>query len=391
MGSGSQTSRPTTPGAGRRAKDALEAKERYRALVHASPDAVTVTDLEGRIVEVSQRAVDWYGFGSAEELIGLSAFELIAPETRAQAALNLGETLRTGWGRLVGEALRKDGSRFLAELTASLIRDAGGAPVAFIGVTRDISQARSAEQALVARNEELARANEELARLQRAKDELVATISHELRTPLVTGIGYLDMLLEGRFGKLTPAGQRRMQVAQKNLKRLSRLIDDLLQYNRVVQSARRYAPALQRVDLLEVIDECVTELLARTRRRRRSLTVEVDEQVPPVSADPDLLRTVISNLLDNAARHAGRSQIRVSARARQEHVEIVIADDGRGMDAASQLRAFDPFYQAGEDREGLGLGLFIVRAIVESHGSSVRLESAPGEGTTISFSLAAVR
>lgn len=371
---------------------ALEAEGRYRALVHASPDAVTVTDLEGRIVEVSQRAVEWYGFASAEELVGLSAFELIAPETRAQAAANLTETLRTGWGRLVGEALRKDGSRFVAELTASLVRDAGGAPIAFIGVTRDITQARVAEQALVARNEELARANEELARLQRAKDELVATLSHELRTPLVTGIGYLDMLLEGRFGKLTPAGQRRMQVALKNLKRLSRLIDDLLQYNRVVQSARRYAPALQKVDLLEVIDECVTELLARTRRRRRSLIVEVDEQVPRVSADPDLLRTVIANLLDNAARHAGRgSQIRVAARERRGRVEIAIADDGRGMDAASQLRAFDPFYQASEDREGLGLGLFIVRAIVEAHGSSVRLESAPGEGTTIAFSLAAVK
>ncbi len=370
--------------------EALEAKERYRALVHASPDPVTVTDLAGRIVEVSQRAVEWYGFGTAAELIGLSAFELIAPETRPQAAVNLAETLRTGWGRLVGEALRKDGSRFVAELTASLVRDADGAPIAFVGVTRDITQSRAAEQALLARNEELARANEELARLQRAKDELVATLSHELRTPLVTGIGYLEMLLDGELGKLTARGQRRMQVALRNLRRLSRLIDDLLQYNRVVQSAQRYSPALQRVDVLEVIDECVTELLARTRRRRRSLVVDVAPELPRASADPELLRTVIANLLDNAARHAGaRTQIRICARQRDGRVELAIEDDGLGMDAASQLRAFDPFYQAGENREGLGLGLFIVRAILEAHGSQVMLESAPGKGTTIRFSLAA--
>jgi len=158
----------------------------------------------------------------------------------------------------------------------------------------------------------------------------------------------------------------------------------------VVQSTQRYSPALERVDLLDVLDECATELLARTRRKRKSLHLEVPEDLPRVHADPSLLRTVLANLLDNAARHAPRSAIRVTAREEGERVAITIADNGPGMDPQSRLRAFDPFFRAGESREGLGLGLFIVRAILEAHGSEANLESVPGEGTAITFSLPSV-
>jgi signal transduction histidine kinase len=283
---------------------------------------------------------------------------------------------------------RKDGSSYHARLSLAAVR-LQGRPC-WQAVVEDVDERKRIMLELEARNAELARANEELARLHRAKDEFVATISHELRTPLVTGIGYLDLLLEGKLGSLSARAEGRMRIALRNLKRLSRLIDDLLDYNRVVGSTQRYAPVLGPVDLAAVVGECATEFLARTKRRGVDLRVELVEGLPPVRADAELLRTVIANLLDNADRHGGElAQIRIAARAEGGRVVVSVSDDGHGMEPEVRAHAFEPFFKSQESREGLGLGLSIVRQILEAHGAEVGLESTPDTGTTVTFSLAA--
>jgi len=132
------------------AAEALRASgEMYRALVTASPDAVTVTDLEGRVTEVSQRTLELHGFETPEELIGRSAFELIAPEDHDRAAANLRKTLEGGAVTGVEYTLaRKDATRFIGELNAALVKDAHGRPRAFIATTREITERKRAEEAL---------------------------------------------------------------------------------------------------------------------------------------------------------------------------------------------------------------------------------------------------
>ena len=139
----------------KRAEEALrESEERYKTLVKTSPDAVTVTDLQGHITDVSRRTIELHGCESAEELLGKSAFELIAPEDHERATINLQKTLKEGGVRNVEYTLlRKDGTRFAGELNAALITDADGKPNAFIATVRDITERKRAEQLLRALNE----------------------------------------------------------------------------------------------------------------------------------------------------------------------------------------------------------------------------------------------
>ncbi|MGB3341369.1 MAG: PAS domain S-box protein [bacterium] len=127
----------------------LESEETYKTLVKTSPDAVTLTDLEGKITELSQRTLELHGFNNAEELIGRNALEIIAPEDRERAIRNLQKTLTEDFIRNIEYTLlRKDGSRFIGELSASLIKNAYGKPKAFIATTRDITERKQAEKAL---------------------------------------------------------------------------------------------------------------------------------------------------------------------------------------------------------------------------------------------------
>jgi len=133
----------------------LESEETYKTLVKTSPDAVTLTDLEGKITEVSQRTLELHGFNNAEELISRSAFELIAPEDHERAMKNLQKTLKEDFVRNIEYTLlRKDGTRFIGELSASLIKDAYGKPKAFIATTRDITEHKRAEETLRESEEE---------------------------------------------------------------------------------------------------------------------------------------------------------------------------------------------------------------------------------------------
>ncbi len=145
-----------------RATHALrESEERYKMLVRTSPDAVTATDLEGHTTYVSQRTLELHGFESAEELLGRSAFELIAPEDCEKAATNLQRTLEEGVTRNAEYTLlRKDGTRFIGELSAALIKDAHGKPTAFVAITRDITERKMAERAFERRATQLATVGE---------------------------------------------------------------------------------------------------------------------------------------------------------------------------------------------------------------------------------------
>jgi len=126
-----------------------DSAERYKTLIKTSPDAVTVTDLEGRITDVSERTLQIHGYANERDLLGKSAFELIAPEDHEKAAANLKKTLEEGTVRgLEYSLLRKDGSRFAGELNASLIKDNAGLPKAFIATTRDISLRKRMEEDL---------------------------------------------------------------------------------------------------------------------------------------------------------------------------------------------------------------------------------------------------
>ncbi|MFQ6083458.1 MAG: PAS domain S-box protein [Candidatus Aminicenantia bacterium] len=192
-----------------------ESEEMYKTLVKTSPDAVTVTDLEGHITYVSQRTLEVHGFKSAEELIGKSAFELIAPEDHEEAMINLQKTLEEGFMRNLGYTLlRKDGTCFIGELNTALIKDAYGKPKAFIATTRDITERKRAEEELKQSWEKLRRAMEETIRAM--------ALTSEIRDPFTAGH-------QRRVSNLACAIAKEMGLPEKQIDgvRLTGIIHDI--------------------------------------------------------------------------------------------------------------------------------------------------------------------
>lgn len=245
-------------------------------------------------------------------------------------------------------------------------------------------EARTAE--LNERNEQLRRANERLAEAYRAREEFLATVSHELRTPLVTGIGYLELLLAGKLGTVSESARASMKVAFRNLRRLAGLVDDILRYQQLAHPTGP-VPALVPADVGTLCEEAVEEFLVRTGRSEQSVSVEVGCEVRPVLAGREMFSQILANLLNNAHAHGGADvPVRVWVEAGQEDwVWVHVEDEGPGMDSAVRARAAEPFVRRGQ--QGLGLGLAIVQRLVRSHGGELRIESEPGSGTRVSFSL----
>jgi PAS domain S-box-containing protein len=390
----------------KKAEKSLRDSERlYRTLVETSPDSISLTDLEGNFLATNPQTAAFYGIDSVNGIVGkLNAFDVIHPNDRSFAVANLQKVLEERTVRRMRYRLKRAaGAYYWAEVSASLVCDADGSPTGFIGVVRDIDEQVRAEAEIAQRNEALAQANRQLERLHQTKDELIAMISHELRTPLVTGLGYVDLLLQGELGAISAEARARMQIARDNLSRLSALIGDILEFQKLGDLSFRRSLQKTAVDLAAICHECAEDFLLRSGRSATSLALEIDHDLPRVWADGNRIRQVIANLLDNAGRHAGNTaHIKVSAHRTfgravaassssefsfPAGVAVTVSDNGVGISDALKDKVFLPFYRNEESCTGSGLGLAVVQKILEAHGCQPQLQSSPGQGTAIGFEL----
>jgi signal transduction histidine kinase len=241
-------------------------------------------------------------------------------------------------------------------------------------------------------NEELARrVSEATARAEavdRAKSAFVATASHELRTPLTALQGFGELLATREF---PPAEVRRLAgVIRGEAQRLARIVADLLDLARL---ERGLSPALRRVPVRAApAVRAAVEVFGGARRHR--LRVECDAGLPLVDADPDALDRILKNLVSNAIKYSpAGGDVVVSARAVESGVELSVLDAGPGIAAEALPRVFEPYFRApgtAADVPGTGIGLSVVKSLVEAHGGTVHLASAPGAGTRASVILPAV-
>src|SRR5205823_1760931 len=225
----------------------------------------------------------------------------------------------------------------------------------------------------------------DVRRANRLKDEFLATLSHELRTPLNAILGYARML---RAGMLTPDKyQRTFETIERNTFALTQMVEDILDVSRVVSGKMRLN--MQPVELPIVLHEAVATIMPAAEAKHIRLETTMDPQIGPVSGDPDRLRQVVWNLLSNAVKFTpkhGRIQLRLERV--NSSVEIVVSDTGIGIAPDFLPHIFEQFRQAdsGSARQhgGLGLGLAIVRNLVELHGGTVYAASGGEEkGATI--------
>jgi PAS domain S-box-containing protein len=355
----------------------LRASEsRYRTLVETSPDGITLTDLEGKLVLCNQQTARLHGFESPEAMLGINVLELIAPDDRQLAALNTQKTLQET--RIINveyTLLRKDGSHFPAELSAALLRDATGTPIGFIGITRDISERTQAIEAE--------------KRLTRLREEFIASASHELRTPLFSLLGYLDLLLNGKVNNFET--QREFLTrASKDAYRLLDMVNELLDFS--LLESESMTLNLEKVDLGAMISEILHSFQDQADARRISLMYTQTDTSLVAEADPSRMRRVLENVVDNAFKFSEMgSAVSVTTKASNNNIMINIIDQGCGIPDEDCSRIFGKYYRVNhtqtENDYGLGLGLYLAKQIVEAHGGSISVKSQLGVGSTFTITI----
>jgi PAS domain S-box-containing protein len=347
-----------------------DSEEMYRTLASASPDGITVTDMKAAIQYVSPQLVELHVFQSEDELLGTSALDLIAPEDRDRGAAEMARMLKSGHARNVELTLiRKDGSRFQAELNAALIKDAAGEPWRMVSFTRDISERKRIDRELRDRNEEL--------------EAFAHTISHDLLTPVAIVEGYAKAALEADAEGRAEAERECLEAIAKGARRMSDLINSLLQF---AQAGHVDIESFG-VDPEEVLMEVLMDLEEDIRKKK--VRVELAADMPHIEVDAVKLRQVLGNLLSNAIKHMGDNSepyVEVSASAQGGTATFCVRDNGIGIPSELHRKIFEPFRHfslAGSP--GLGIGLSTVKRAVKAWGGRAWVESSPGEGAAFFF------
>jgi signal transduction histidine kinase/CHASE3 domain sensor protein len=231
----------------------------------------------------------------------------------------------------------------------------------------------------------------ELAKLDRLKSEFVNTVSHELRTPLTSIMGYLSLVMNEQVGTLEPQQKEFLGVVKRNTDRLSNLINDLLDVQRI--EAGRMPLHCRPVQLTEVVKQVAETFRVAAEQKGLKFSVDAAAEVPLISADPDRITQIASNLVSNAVKYTKDGFIRVRVDQDDTAVELIVEDSGVGISPAEQKRIFEQFFRGegkyAREAGGTGLGLSIVKMLVAEHGGHIKLESEPGKGTrfTVSFPL----
>ncbi len=229
----------------------------------------------------------------------------------------------------------------------------------------------------------------ELRRLERVRQDFVANVSHELRTPLTSVKGFIETLLEGAIDD--PTNNRRfLTLMEEDVNRLARLTDDLLELSKVESLGR--PKTSQPVDVPRIIQDVVDALDQQSHAKRITVTFQEPHSVREVRGDPDQIRQVFWNLLDNAIKYnveGGRVDVELSIDG--THLVVSVSDTGIGIPTEELPRIFERFYRVDKARSralgGTGLGLSIVKHIVEAHGGQVDVTSEPGRGSVFRVTL----
>ncbi|HEY4733101.1 MAG TPA: PAS domain-containing sensor histidine kinase [Gemmatimonadaceae bacterium] len=382
------------------------ADEQYRLIVQSIRDyAVFMLDPEGHILSWNEGARLIKGY-TAPEVIGRS-FEIFYPKEAVAIGFpkrELKEAAQVGRFEDEGWRIRKDGSRFWANVVITALRNHQGTLVGFAKVTRDLTSRRDAEEqarqlvAEQAARAEAARRNAELEKLNsqledalalaerstRVRDEVLAVVAHDLRNPVHTIVGAAGVV------EVVPDGEarvRHVQMIQRAARTMERLISDLLDVASIESGtlSLRIAP----MELRALVSEVVEQQGPLARERNITMTSELEPGPFVVMGDRDRLGQVLSNLIGNAIKFTpAEGTVRVRLGQKPDEVIVSVIDTGVGISPSDLPHVFDRFWRARETTaKGAGLGLSIACGIIDAHGGHIWAESELGVGTTMSFSL----
>jgi len=399
----------------KQAEDELRGSEaRMRAILDTAADAIITIDAHGRIQSLNPAAEEMFGY-TAQEILQENVSRLMPSPYSDQHDSYLANYLRTGQKKIIGIGrevigLRKDGTTFPLELAVSEVQQDG--LCLFTGIVRDISERKQAENELKEYSQnlekthsqlatqakemtqkaaELAVAQEELQRANKAKSEFLANMSHELRTPLNAVIGFSEGLIERRDRHpLNDHQMDRLSKINKSGQHLLSLISDILDISKVESGKLEVHSSSFDVCVMATEVADVAEGLCRDKSLV-SFRLEIDENLPTLTSDRERIKQVLINLVGNAMKFTEQGQIILRIRYAGNHFLMSVQDTGIGIPAKQCDKVFDKFHQIRDAStssiKGTGLGLAICKAFADLIGATLSVESAVGVGSTFTLSV----
>lgn len=368
-------------GARSRAEAELAGQQAYtRSMVESSPDAQFAVDEQGVITDVNDEAVRSTA-RTRDELIGTPFATLMTEPDRTRAAIE--RSLATGAVRDHELVLRRsDGTTTPLSMNVATLQLEDPDHRAVLATVRDITEAKRLERL---QHEAI----DNLHELDAMRSDFVSRVSHELRSPLTGVLGYTELLTDDAAGPLNDAQRRMLEVVDRNGHRLLSLVEDLLTLSRV--DAGTFRPHMATVALPPIVQRTIESLSPAIERRHLHLDTDVEDDVV-LEADDGQLERIVLNLLSNAVKFTpDGGEVGVSAHRDGGQVVIEVRDTGIGIPPDEQPQLFTRFFRSSlseqMEAQGTGLGLFIVKQIVDAHHGTIEATSEPGRGTTMTVHL----
>lgn len=350
----------------------VKEQRRLAAIFHQSAEGILTVDTALRIIDFNpamERLTGW----RESEVLGRFYFEVLRPKDRQGNELGLqgSPILQAFAGQSVVNRemviAARDGQHFDVSVTAACVRSSKGEPTSGILTVRDVTREREEEE---------------------KRSTFISVISHELQTPIAIIKGYASTLARADAKFDAAALRSRLLAVEEEADRLNKLVGNLLYASRI--QAGGLQMDIAPLDLANLVQKVAHRL--QVKSPGVTIRVNVPANLPAVMADRDRIEEVLQNLLDNAVKYSpDKHEVTVACRATSDEVIVSVSDTGMGIYLRDQEHIFDRFQRAGDSMtlstQGVGLGLYICRAIVEAHGGHIWVQSALHQGSTFSFSL----
>jgi len=344
----------------------LTEKKKTEAVIRSVAEGLVVVDSEGKVIMMNPAAERLLG-ASGNDKIGKSLLDNLKEEH----LLSLARGSRDAEDREIELVSKRDETKKVLRASSAVVENENGQTVGMVSVLSDITKQKELDQ---------------------MKDNFVASVSHELRTPLVAIDKSISLILNKNAGEISPTQEQFLTIAERNLKRLGLLVNDLLDLSKL--EAGRIELKAQPSSIDKIIYESVATLKTWAETKSINIQTKIQEALPEVNIEENRIIQVLNNLIGNAIKFTPENgNIIIEARSsnRERALEVSVADTGVGIAGEDLAKIFDKFYQSGErvstDINGTGIGLTIAKEIIELHRGKIWAESEEGRGAKFTFTL----
>ena len=346
--------------------EALKASEdNYHAIFELANDAIIIRDINTyQIVDVNNKACRMFGYPK-EEMIGLDLQDFITedPLYNLKKLILLYDKVAKGEEQVFEwPAKDKHGRSFWIE--ANMKRAVIGGKYCILSIARDVTERKQ---------------------LLEQKDDFMNMVSHELRTPLSSVKESISLVLEGVTGPTNEKQQEVLYAGKRNVDRLKRLIDQVLDFQKMVAGQMKFN--FEKNDINSAVKEAHMSMISLATKNRLRINLEFDEDLPRLDFDKDKIIEVLVNLLNNAIKYTEKGSITITTSRIDKAIQVSVKDTGRGIEEEGMPKLFQRFSQLERQPGGSGLGLAISREIIEAHKGKIWVESEFGKGSAFYFTL----